>query len=190
VAIQVSDFDLEPEEGLLQRDLLFHFEVVAFSREYWVRNLLDLENDISGSHVHELVRGIAEALFVAVGSSLLDEHEELVEGLLRFVSPADVASGRLNPALSSALVALSLELLDEAGGELLFLDDHTLTMALGALSNVIWIISSITSAMWANRLPSVLHFHVLAVVQVLERDAELDGHTGASLLASLATTTK
>lgn len=95
---------------------------------------------------------------------------------------------RLDRALTGTFVALTLELLHEAGTYAPRLHHLTLATALVALFNVIRIISAGAAAMWANSLARVLYVHLLAFVQVSKRHLQANRHTRASPLLGLVMT--
>ena len=102
----------------------------------------------------------------------------------------NVAFRLYNLSFASALVAVGLELLHEARADLLFLNNDAFTLALGALLNIAWIISSRASAVRADGTPRVLNFHLLSVVKVFQRDPELHCDARSNTLRLSAAPTK
>jgi hypothetical protein len=79
-----------------------------------------------------------------------------------------MASRRHNLSLTSALVTLLLELLDEAWGNLLLDNRHSLPIALGTSLDIIWVVSSTASAMRADDIAIVGDVKGLADVQLFK----------------------
>jgi len=79
-----------------------------------------------------------------------------------------MASRRHNLSLTSALVALLLELLNEAWGNLLLDNRHSLPIALGASLDIIWVVSTTASAMRADDIAIVGDVKGLADVQLFK----------------------
>ena len=66
------------------------------------------------------------------------------------------------------MIALTLELLHEAGTYALGLRHLTLATAMRAIFNMIRIVSAGAAAMRANSLARVFHVHLLTLIQVSE----------------------
>jgi hypothetical protein len=79
-----------------------------------------------------------------------------------------MTSRRHNLSLTSALVTLLLELLDEAWGNLLLDNRHSLPIALGTSLDIIWVVSSTASAMRADDIAIVGDVKGLADVQLFK----------------------
>lgn len=79
-----------------------------------------------------------------------------------------MASRRHNLSLTSALVTLLLELLNEAWGNLLLDNRHSLPIALGARLDVIWVVSTTASAVRADDIAIVGDVKRLADVQLFK----------------------
>lgn len=115
-------------------------------------------------------------------SSFLNKNDKRVNGVSELVAMADVASRSVLLACTSALGASSLKLLDEPRHDFLVLNNLTLSMALGTVVDVVWIVSATASAVRADGLLVVCQFKVFASVQLFKSSSDLQSETGSRLL--------
>lgn len=146
-----------------------------------MRKHLNRKDYLTGPDVHILVSRISEALLMTIRRALLNENEQFVESLLGIGTITHMACRCLSFTLTSAFWALSLELLDKARCKSLRLHHDSLAIASWACLNVLWIVCSSTSTVRTQSVSSVLDLHFLSIVDILQRNLDLNLHTRARL---------
>ena len=91
-------------------------------------------------------------------------------------------------SLSIAFVASSLKLLHKTRSKLSLLYHHTLAFTLGTSLNMRRVVCARASAMGTDGGSCIFYGHLLAFVEVLERNFDLNGHRWPCLLLLLAAT--
>jgi len=81
-----------------------------------------------------------------------------------------------------AFITLLLELLNEAGRNLLLLNREALSIAFSALDKVFRSVGTRATAMWTDDLPVVGDVHVVANVQLLKRQTNFQFYRWSNLL--------
>ena len=155
-------------------------------------NLVYLEDDIAGANVKELISRISEPLFVAVGRATLYKDVQFVQAPLQVGATADMTRRRFHLAFTIAFRAGALLLHHHSGHNLPLDHREALAVALIARVDVRRVIGAGAAAVRADRLPSVLDFHVLAIVEVFKCQLQLHRHgrAGPLRLGPAAATTE
>jgi hypothetical protein len=99
---------------------------------------------------------------MSIGCSFFDKNLQAVDAVYQFLSPALMACRCHLLSLSSAGIALLLELLDESRRDLLLGNDHALAFALRASLHVFRVIASAPAAVRTYDLSVVFDVKRLA----------------------------
>ena len=152
-------------------------------------NFAYLEYDLTRPYIDEFISRIFETLLMAIWSAFLNVNIDLVKSSFEISTATKVTRRGLDLALSFALITLPLELLHESWPKLSPLNSLALPTTFLALLDVLWVVSTRTTAVRTDGLASVLDLHVSPRVEVFKGQFELDGHARPSLLAWLSPAT-
>jgi hypothetical protein len=189
VVVEVLEHGVDAEQRLLERDEQLDAQVVAVANHVRIGDGANVENEIGRGVVGMLVALLLENDLVAVGHALLDDQNELVlVTVLEFVTVALGALGGNDFALAAALGALGLNALDKAGSETTLLHDGTSALALGAIVNIVGIVTAGAAALLAEHGFLVLHAERATDIEVLERDRQVNMQRSQLLFLLTATT--
>eukprot|EP01139_Manchomonas_bermudensis_P023713 Amastigsp_a841449_44.p5 type:complete len:139 gc:universal Amastigsp_a841449_44:223-639(+) len=126
------DLHCEPDKSVEEWNADLCVEIVVAALKSRVRGGLDDKDHIAGSDVRPLVGLHRELDLVAIGHSRDNRDVNVVLAVDDLCSVASLALALEDLARAAARVALDLDLLEEAGPELVLLNADTAPLARGA----------------------------------------------------------
>ena len=132
--------------------------------------------NLTSSDVYEFVSRISESFFMTIWTSFFDKKVNFIECLQSLLFSALVTGRSNNFPFSITLWTFSLKLLYKARTQSLRFYNMSLTIAFWTILNILRLISSRSSTVWAECASSIFDFHITAIVNIFERYFEFDSH--------------